>query len=104
MRKHAEIVFFHSIGWFFVVSGIAAGFVPFVPGFVLIIIGIYLMSQRSAWLRGKLDFFRKYYPSFDKVVVTFERVAGKVWHIFLSPFLFVTQRVSRFASRVFKRK
>jgi len=84
MRKHAEILFFHSVGWVFIVTGVAAGFVPFVPGFVIVIIGIYVISLRSVWLKKRLDFFRKHYPSFDRVILRFEERVVKVWLGFIN--------------------
>lgn len=83
MRKHAETVFFHSVGWVFILTGTAAGFVPFVPGFVLVIIGIYVISLRSVWLKRKLDFFRKYYPGFDHVILRFEESVARIWKFFV---------------------
>lgn len=82
MRKHAETLILHSIGWVFVIAGVVAGFVPFVPGFVLIIVGIYIISLRSVWLKRKLDFFRKYYPGFDHTIVRFEEWAVRTWKTF----------------------
>lgn len=57
MRHHLELVIVHFFGWLLIVIGAAMFFVPFVPGIVFGIIGLYLISLKSVWFRKKLDQF-----------------------------------------------
>jgi|CXWK01.1.fsa_nt_gi UPF0716 family protein affecting phage T7 exclusion len=72
MKRQAANVIVHSVGGVFIVAGIGAGFVPLVPGVVLIVIGLYIMSFRSAWLRSKLTWARNRFPRFDARVTQLE--------------------------------
>jgi hypothetical protein len=80
MRRHASTLILHATGWAFIFAGMVAGFVPFVPGFLLIIIGIYLISLRSVWLKRKLDFIRRHYPGLDGAINRFEEWVSKRWN------------------------
>ncbi len=79
MRKQAAIILAHSVGGVFIVAGIGAGFVPLVPGFVLIIVGLYIISLRSAWLREKIVWARGRHPKFDRVMTAFELRKAKIF-------------------------
>ena len=79
IRKQAAIILAHSVGGVFIVAGIGAGFVPLVPGFVLIIVGLYIISLRSAWLRAKIIWARGRFPKFDRLMTSFELRKAKIF-------------------------
>ncbi len=64
-----------SLGWLVIVAGILAVFVPIVPGFVLIAVGLYLLSLHSAWFRERVNRHKHRYP---RVVAMLERLDTRI--------------------------
>lgn len=78
MRKRVKTALVLTIGWGLITLGILAGFIPFVPGIVLIIIGIYVISFRSVLIKNKLDHFRSKNKRLHLIVFNFEEFLAKV--------------------------
>lgn len=66
MKKQIENIFIFSIGITLVLIGIVGVFAPILPGLILIIFGIYLISLRSEWVKNKLEKFLEKNPYFKK--------------------------------------
>lgn len=81
MKRHATNIVVHSVGGMFIVAGIGAGFVPLVPGFVFIIIGLYIISLRSEWLRGRIAWARVRFPSFGRKMTAFESLKARLFRL-----------------------
>lgn len=91
MRKHFKTASIWVIGVLFIIAGVAAGFVPLVPGVVLIFVGLYVISFRSIWLKGRLDGVRARFPKFDTAVSKFES-----WNaIVLAKFVTMTNKIKK---------
>lgn len=79
MKKHTGTVLIYLAGLLLIIFGIAAGFIPFVPGVVFILIGVYVISLRSLWLKGKLGLYRVRHPRFNVAIMTLENQAVRIW-------------------------
>lgn len=66
MKKQIENVFIFSIGIVLVLVGFVGVLAPIVPGLLLIILGVYLISLRSIWVKNKLGKFAEKNPYFKK--------------------------------------
>lgn len=51
-----------ALGWILVLGGIVGLFLPVVPGAVLILAGVAVLSSQSAWLRRALEECRERFP------------------------------------------
>jgi len=62
MKKQAGIILIYIVGWLLILFGVASLFLPLLPGLILIILGVYLISLKSIWVKGKLDRFLEKHP------------------------------------------
>jgi uncharacterized membrane protein YbaN (DUF454 family) len=53
---------FLTLGWVFVLLGIAGLFLPVLQGFLFLGIGLFLLSRRQAWAGRLLERLRRHYP------------------------------------------
>jgi uncharacterized membrane protein YbaN (DUF454 family) len=51
-----------SLGWTFIVLGVAGLFLPFLQGILFIAIGLALIAPESEWAQNKLDWLRDRFP------------------------------------------
>jgi hypothetical protein len=51
-----------ALGWILVLGGVLGLFLPVVPGAVLILAGVAVLSPQSAWLRRTLAEYRVRFP------------------------------------------
>ncbi len=72
MRKRFKTASIWVFGVLCILAGVAAGFVPLVPGVVLVFVGLYMISFRSIWLKARLDRVRTRFPKFNAAVLKFE--------------------------------
>ena len=49
-------------GWIIMCLGIAGLALPFVPGVVLIVLGLVILSSHYVWAQGMLDWLRRKFP------------------------------------------
>jgi hypothetical protein len=49
-------------GWIVMCLGIAGLALPFVPGVVLIVLGLVILSSHYVWAQGMLDWLRRKFP------------------------------------------
>jgi uncharacterized protein len=72
-----------SLGWIFVLLGIAGLFLPILQGVLFLTIGLILMSRESRWVRRRLDWARRRWPRFgrawDRAHATMHRIANRVF-------------------------
>ena len=54
------------VGVIFLVSGVASGFVPFVPGWLLVLVGLLILAPESKLAKKLKKLFRKVFPVFFK--------------------------------------
>jgi hypothetical protein len=64
MKKLAHKTGLHCLGWMCILFGIFAGLLPFVPGFIFIAAGIYILSLASLWLWLKIEKIKSHFPRF----------------------------------------
>ncbi|HAA93805.1 MAG TPA: hypothetical protein DCS82_06690 [Rhodospirillaceae bacterium] len=55
------------IAWGFILLGILGILLPIMPGFIFLIIGLYLMSLESLWINRQLDRLGRRYPKFGEI-------------------------------------
>jgi uncharacterized protein len=63
-----------SLGWFFVVLGIAGLVLPFLQGILFLAIGFGILARHSEWARRQLERLRRRYPQYAE---TFDRAAER---------------------------
>ena len=63
------------LGWFFVGLGIIGLFLPFLQGILFIMIGLAILSSRSAAIRNLLNYLERRYPDQYQRI---ETLKGKV--------------------------
>ncbi len=51
-----------TLGWIFIVLGVAGLFLPFLQGILFLAIGATLLAQESPWAHDKLQKLRRRYP------------------------------------------
>jgi uncharacterized membrane protein YbaN (DUF454 family) len=49
-------------GWIVIGLGIAGLALPFIPGVVLIVLGLVILSSHYVWAQGALDWLRRKFP------------------------------------------
>ncbi len=62
----------HAAGWILIVLGAMAGLVPLVPGIVLVIIGVYILSHRVPFIKKHLTVLRGKHSKVNNVLHRFE--------------------------------
>ena len=67
-----------ALGWIVVLAGIAGLFLPVVPGGVLIVAGVLLLSPHCAWLRRTAENYRARSHVLNRVVRGFSALRTKV--------------------------
>ena len=50
------------LGWIIIGLGIAGIALPFIPGVVLIVLGLVILSSHYVWAQGALDWLRRKFP------------------------------------------
>ncbi len=62
MKRIAHKTALHFSGWTFIILGILAGFLPIIPGFVLVALGVYLISLASLSLWNRIENLKVRFP------------------------------------------
>jgi len=57
----------HTTGWLCIVAGALGLVLPLIPGTVLLITGVMLLSQHYSWARKVLTRARRIFPSLRRV-------------------------------------
>ncbi len=65
MKTKFKGILILSLGWVFILLGIAGLFLPIVQGILFLLIGLYLLSLQSAWARKIFNKLRHRYPTLD---------------------------------------
>lgn len=50
------------LGWLFIFAGVAFGWLPVIPGFVLILLGLAILSTEYVWAHHVLQHVRRRFP------------------------------------------
>ena len=79
MRKKVKRIIFDVIGAVCILIGLVGFALPLLPGFVFIIIGIYIFSLHSEWVRTRMYLWRDKNP---KVKHFFEQAELKLKTVF----------------------
>jgi uncharacterized membrane protein YbaN (DUF454 family) len=54
------------VGWIFILLGITGLILPILPGFIFLIIGLYILSATNHWSFKLLNFIRRRFPLISK--------------------------------------
>ncbi len=79
MSQRTTNVIVHTCGGILILMGVIAFFIPFIPGVVLVVAGIYAMSLRSSWVKARFDRVRSRYIRIDRPIVAFEAWVVRTW-------------------------
>jgi uncharacterized membrane protein YbaN (DUF454 family) len=71
--SQAKRVATYIIGWFFILLGIVGIFLPFLQGFLFIIIGFLILSRESRWAKKMLVKLRRKYPKQNEQLKKFRQ-------------------------------
>jgi uncharacterized protein len=69
-----------TLGWIFILLGIAGMFLPFLQGFLFLFIGLLLLSRESEIVRRQLERLRARYPKFGLYMDQAEDWMKKQWN------------------------
>ncbi|MGH6912903.1 MAG: PGPGW domain-containing protein [Geminicoccales bacterium] len=79
-----KVIVLQITGYGFLVLGVLGLFLPFLQGFLFILIGLLILAKHAAWAHNLLQRFRERHP---KAVERIERAEIKLadwWHRFTS--------------------
>ncbi|GEM_PF-1628649 len=76
MRRQIQRATLHFIGWLLILVGVCGLILPILPGFVLILIGVYALSLTSIWFKTKKDSIVLKYPQFTRIVTWLDTKFG----------------------------
>ena len=68
-----------TLGWLFILLGIAGMFLPVLQGFLFLFVGLLLLSRESALARRLLDWLRRRYPALARQMDGAEAWTRKHW-------------------------
>jgi intracellular septation protein A len=75
MKKQITNVIVLSIGLVLIIMGAVSVFIPIIPGILLIIFGIYLLSLKSVFVKTRLDKFIEDKPRLKSFI---EKIRNKI--------------------------
>ncbi len=78
MRGFIQYIALFFVAITSIVVGIAGIVLPFLPGFLLILIGLVLLSLLNPWVETKLHQVTEKYPPVHKVVLELRAVISRI--------------------------
>ncbi len=79
MARLVKRVVVLALGWGLVVLGVVGLFLPILPGFLFLLIGLALLSSESATARRILERLRARYPGLSERIDVAETRARRWW-------------------------
>lgn len=76
--QHLKDILVHILGWLFLIAGVVGLLLPFLQGFLFIIIGIYLLSRSSVWFEDKLSKLKLKHPKLAMYIIKVELMVEKL--------------------------
>ena len=64
MKKLVKRILILSLGWLFIILGIAGLFLPVLQGIFFLFIGVFLLSRESETVHRQVEKLRERYPRF----------------------------------------
>jgi uncharacterized protein len=74
-----KIILWQALGYGFLVLGVFGLFLPFLQGFLFLLIGLIILARHAAWARRLLDRFRAQHPKAAELIDTAEAKATQWW-------------------------
>jgi uncharacterized protein len=71
-------------GYSFLVLGVLGLFLPFLQGFLFILIGLIILAKHAAWAHNLLERFRERHPKAGQMIDRAETTMANWWHRFVS--------------------
>jgi uncharacterized protein len=71
-------------GYSFLVLGVLGLFLPFLQGFLFIIIGLIILAKHATWAHNLLERFRERHPRAGQMIDRAETTMANWWHRFVS--------------------
>lgn len=62
MKAAIHHIFKLTLGWLLVLLGVIGWFLPVVPGTLLFLLGVAVLSAQSEWIRGKIENLKARFP------------------------------------------
>lgn len=70
-----------TVGWALILLGVIGILLPVVPGFVLVLAGLYLLSLHSKWFHGQLERHKHKYPRVVRFLDSLDARVKRLLHI-----------------------
>jgi len=77
VRRKVHKTALHCVGWVCITAGIVGFAIPFVPGSLFILFGLYFFSIASLWFAQKLDIYKLRFPKFAYAYARFDQKVSK---------------------------
>jgi uncharacterized membrane protein YbaN (DUF454 family) len=74
-----KIILLQVLGYSFLVLGVFGLFLPFLQGFLFIVIGLIILARHAAWARRLLEHFREQHPKAAELIDQAEAKAAAWW-------------------------
>jgi uncharacterized membrane protein YbaN (DUF454 family) len=71
-------------GYVFLVLGVLGLFLPFLQGFLFIVIGLLILAKHSVWAHNLLERFRAHHPRAAELIDRAEATMAGWWHRIVS--------------------
>jgi len=66
LNRHAKRVLILIVGWSFILLGVAGLFLPFLQGFLFLLIGLIILSSEYVWAHHLLNKLRQRFPKLGR--------------------------------------
>jgi uncharacterized membrane protein YbaN (DUF454 family) len=74
-----KVILLQVLGYAFLVLGVFGLFLPFLQGFLFIVIGLIILARHAAWARRLLEHFRERHPKAGELIDQAEIKAAAWW-------------------------
>ena len=72
MKKNLKRIVIDTVGWVFIIFGVAGIFLPLLQGILFIIIGVYILSLHSRFAHQRLQSFKLKHPKAGEKIDAFD--------------------------------
>jgi uncharacterized protein len=83
-RQRMKTIALQVTGYLFLVLGVLGLFLPFLQGFLFILIGLLLLAKHAEWAHNLLQRFRDQHPRAAQMIDRAETRMASWWHRIVS--------------------
>jgi uncharacterized protein len=74
-----KIILWQALGYTFLVLGVFGLFLPFLQGFLFILIGLIILARHAAWAQRLLERFKAQHPKAAELIDQAEAKSAAWW-------------------------